>query len=59
MPGARRIKIPQKKLSDLAKLKGNKFYGKMIEDLGRHKSTKLYVKKGLLTRSLGLRFLTI
>ena len=52
-------KDPLKKLSDLAKLKGNKFYGKMIEDLGRHKSTKLHVKKGLLTRSLGLRFLTI
>ena len=27
-------------MSDVAKLKGNSFYGKMIEDLGRHKSTK-------------------
>ena len=25
---------------DVAKLKGDSFYGKMIEDLGRHKSTK-------------------
>ena len=34
-------KDPQKKqLGDVAKLKGNSFYGKMIEDLGRHKSTK-------------------
>ena len=30
----------QKQLGDVAKLKGNSFYGKMIEDLGRHKSTK-------------------
>ena len=27
-------------MGDVAKLKGNSFYGKMIEDLGRHKSTK-------------------
>ena len=32
---------PQKKqLGDVAKLKGNSFYGKLIEDLGRHKSAK-------------------
>ena len=30
----------KKQLGDVAKLKGNSFYGKMIEDLGRHKSTK-------------------
>ena len=29
-----------KKLDDVAKLKGNSFYGKKIEDLGRNKSTK-------------------
>ena len=30
----------KKQLGDVAKLKGNSFYGKTIEDLGRHKSTK-------------------
>ena len=41
MPGARRIKFHYKeKLGNAAKLKGNSFYGKMIEDLGRHESTK-------------------
>ena len=30
---------PKKQLGDVAKLKGNSFYGKMIA-LGRHKSTK-------------------
>ena len=30
----------KKQLGDVANLKGNSFYGKMIEDLGRHKSTK-------------------
>ena len=30
----------KKQLVDVAKLKGNSFYRKMIEDLGRHKSTK-------------------
>ena len=41
--GARREadKDPLKKqLGDVAALKGNSFYGKMIEDLGHHKSTK-------------------
>ena len=31
---------PKKQLGDAAKLKGNTFYGRMIEDLGRHKSSK-------------------
>ena len=31
----------KKQLDDVAKLKGNSFYGKMIEDLGRQKSIKL------------------
>ena len=48
----------KKQLGDVAKLKGNSFYGEMIEDLGRHRSTK-FKKKGLLTRPLGHRFLTI
>ena len=30
----------KKQLGDVPNLKGNSFYGKMIEDLGRHKSTK-------------------
>ena len=35
-------KDPLKKhLGDVAKLKRNSFYGKMIRDLGRHKSTRL------------------
>ena len=37
MPGAARLI----KLGNVAKLEGNSFYGKMIEDLDRHKSTKL------------------
>ena len=40
----------KKQLGDVAKLKGNSSYGKMIEDLGRHKSANLHVKKWLLTR---------
>ena len=28
-------------ISDVVKLKGNSYYGKMIEDLGCHKSTKV------------------
>ena len=49
----------KKQLGDVAKLKGNSFYGKMTEDLGRHKSTKFTRKERFLTRPLGLRFLTI
>ena len=30
----------KKQLGDVAKLKGNSFYGRMIEDLGRHKRTR-------------------
>ena len=37
----------KKKLGDVAKLKGNSFYGKMIEDLGRRKSTK-FTRKGMV-----------
>ena len=37
-----RQKSLKKQLGNVAKLKGNIFYGKMIEDLSRHKSTKTY-----------------
>ena len=49
----------KKQLGNVAKLKGNSFYGKMKEDLGRHKNTKFTRKKWFLTRTLGLRFLAI
>ena len=49
----------KKQLGNVSKLKGNHFYGKMIEDLGRHEKQNLRVKKGLLTKPLGIRFLTI
>ena len=42
----------KKQLGDTAKLKGNSFYGKMIEDLGRHKSTKFTRKKGSVDKAL-------
>ena len=40
----------KKQLGDVAKLKGNSSHGKMLEDLGRHKSANLHVKKWLLAR---------
>ena len=43
---------PIKQLSNVAKLKGNSFYGKMIEDLGRHKSTKFTRKKRSVDKAL-------
>ena len=49
----------KKQLGDVAKLKENSFYRKMIEDLGRHKSTKFTRKEMAIDRPLGLRFLTI
>ena len=42
----------KKQLGDVAKLKGNIFYGKMIEDLGRHKSTKFTRKEMVVDKSL-------
>ena len=46
-------KYPLKKqLSDVAKLKGNSFYGKMIEDLGRHRSTKFTRKEMVADKAL-------
>ena len=49
----------KKQLGDFIKLKGNSFYGKMIEDLGGHKSTKLRSEERVIDKALGLRFLTI
>ena len=37
--------LPKKQLGDTAKLKGNSFYGKMIENKSRHKSTKFTCKE--------------
>ena len=42
----------KKKLGDVAKLKGNSFYGKMIEDLDRHKSTKFTCKEMVVNKGL-------
>ena len=47
----------KKELGDVAKLKGNSFYGKMIEDLGRHKSTKFTPKEMVLDKALRSPFL--
>ena len=42
----------KKQLGDIAKLKGNSFYGKMIQDLGRHKSTKFTRKERVVDKAL-------
>ena len=42
----------KKQLEDTAKLKGNSFYGKMIEDKGRHKSTKFTRKERVVDEAL-------
>ena len=39
-------------VGDVAKLKGNSFYCKMIEDLGRHKSTKFTRKEMVVHKAL-------
>ena len=53
MPGVRLIKISLKKqLGNVAKLKGNSFYRKMIEDLGHHKSTKFTRKERAVDKAL-------
>ena len=46
----------KKQLGDVAKLKGNSFYGKMIEDLGRHKSTKFTGEERSVDKALRLPF---
>ena len=50
---------PKKRLGNVAKLKGSSFYGKMIEDLDRHKSTKFTRKKRCFDKALRSPFLTI
>ena len=60
MANARREadKVPLKKqLGDVVKLKGNSFYGKMNEDLGRHKSTKFTLKEEVVDKALRSPFL--
>ena len=39
-------------LGDVAKLKGNSFFGKMIEDLVRHKSSKFTQKEMVVDKTL-------
>ena len=42
----------KKQLVDVAKLKGNSFCRKMIEDLGRHKSTKFTLEERVVDKDL-------
>ena len=49
----------KKQLGDVAKLKGNSFYGKMIEDLGRHKSTKFTLEEMIVDKALRSPFFKI
>ena len=42
----------KKQVGDVTKLKGNSFYGKMIEHLGRHKSTKFTRKETVVDKAL-------
>ena len=42
----------KKQLGNVAKLKGNIFYGKMIEDLGHHKSTKFTLEERVVDKAL-------
>ena len=42
----------KKQLGDVVKLKRNSFYGKMIEDLGRHKSTEFTREEASVDKAL-------
>ena len=42
----------KKQLGDVAKLKGNSFYGNMIEDLGLQKSTEFTLKGMVVDKAL-------
>ena len=42
----------KKQLGDVAKLTGNSFYGKMVEELGRHKSTRFTRKEMVVDKAL-------
>ena len=46
----------KKQLGNVAKLKGNSFYGKIIENLGRHKSTKFTRKEMVVDKALRYPF---
>ena len=46
----------KKQLGDIVKLKRNSFYGKMIEDLGRLKSTKFTRKAMVVDKALRCLF---
>ena len=46
----------KKQLGDTAKLKENSFYGKMIEDLSRHKSTKFTCEERSVDKALRFPF---
>ena len=47
----------KKQLGDVARLKGNSFYRKMIENLGHHKSTKFTRKELVVDKTLKSPFL--
>ena len=47
----------KKQLGDVAKLMGNSFYGKMIEDLGSHKSTKFTREERVVDKALRSPFI--
>ena len=46
----------KKQLGDVGKLKGNSFYEKMIEDFGRHKSTKFTRRERTVDKALRSQF---
>ena len=52
MPGVRLIKTPKKQQDNVAKLKGNSFYGKMIEGLDCHQSTKFTLEERVVDKAL-------
>ena len=42
----------KKQLGDIAKLKWNRFYGKMMDDLGHHKSAKFTREERVVDKAL-------
>ena len=48
--------LKKKQLGQVAKLKGNSFYGKMTENLGRHKSTKFTREDMVVDKALRSSF---
>ena len=46
----------KKQLGNVVNLKGNSFYGKMIEDLGGHKSTKFTLEERVVDKTLRSTF---